>query len=131
MTFGYRIKLYLFGFLIGLLILAFILKGKSCAGPSDLKLQELTFQNLQVSEKAACKLNCLNLKESEIKTLLNKDFKVNFEKSEPRANPFGKYFLERKKTGSTDFSFVIEDRDTLSVLMEVNLPKNLSTCDCK
>ena len=131
MTFGYRLKLYLFGFLIGLLILAIILKGKSCARPADLKLQEITFQNMKFDSLSICKLNCLNIKASDLKGILNKDFKVNFDRSEPRANPFGKYYLEKKSASVPNFSLVVEDRDTISFVKDIILPKEFSSCDCE
>ena len=130
MTFSYRLKLYLFGFLIGLFILAVILKGKSCSSPSELKLQEITFQNMKFDSLAICKLNCLSIKQDDLKSILNKEFKVNFDRSEPRANPFGKYYLEKKSASDPNFSLIIEDRDTVSFVKEIILPKGFPVCIC-
>ena len=67
MTFNYRIKLYLFGFLLGLLILAIILKGKKCSSVNEMKLIEITDQSIQLSNKAKCQLAYLKINQDSLR----------------------------------------------------------------
>ena len=130
MTFAHRLRLYGFGFLIGLLILSIILKGKKCSSPHELKMEELKLQHMVFSEKAKCQLNCLGLSEQTFKTELNK-CKVNYDLTDIQARPCGKYFVEAIKKQDLKFTVLFEDCDTLSKVVEVNLLDKQQACDCK
>ena len=129
MKFAQRLKLYGFGFLLGLLILAIILKGKQCDSPADIKLQELANQRMEISALALCKLKCLGIDEKKIKTELLSKARVNYKMSEVQAVPYGKYFVEGTKKSNLGFTVVIRDCDTLSKIDDINLLSKV--CDCK
>ncbi len=130
MTFAYRLKLYGFGFIIGLFILAIILKGKQCSGPSVLKIQELYTQRIVLSDKAKCQLNCLGMNETSFVQALYK-CRVNYDKTEVHATPCGKYFVEGINKDSLGFTAFILDCDSLSKVEELNILKPSVSCDCK
>lgn len=127
MTFGYRIKLYVFGFLLGLVILAIILKGKKCSGVAEIKLAELTDQTTWYSEKALCQLKCLNISTDSLDKLLLDKFRVNYDRSEVHAVPCGKYFVEPNKKNEYPFTLTILDCDTVSKIEKLDLK---SDCNC-
>jgi hypothetical protein len=128
-SFGYRLRFYGFGFLIGLLMLAVILRGKKCSGPSGLKTEELYSQTIIFDDKATCAKECLKLNDANIKSVLMKCH-VNLSMSEVHAVPYGQYFMEGNDVKETPYSFVIEDRDTTSAIIRINLPAT-RLCDCK
>ena len=120
MDFKRRLKLYLFGFLIGLLALMFILKGKKCSNVNEMKLIEITDQSMMLSEKAKCQLKSLNIPQDSLRTFLQAKFRINYDKSEVRAIPCGKLFVEGLKPDAT-FTLVIQDCDTISTIKEFQL----------
>ena len=128
MTFSYRIKLYLFGFLIGLLILGIILKGKKCSNVNEMKLIEITDQQIYLSDKASCQLRFLNIEKDSLRMYLQSNFRINYDKSEVRAIPCGKLFVEGKKN-NMPFSAVILDCDTISKIEEFQLVNACPQCD--
>ncbi len=130
MTFAHRLKLYGFGFLIGVLILSIILKGKKCSSPNQLKMEELKLQYMVFSDKAKCQLTCLGLTEQAFKTELNK-CRVNYDMTDIQAKPCGKYFVEGIKKQELKFSVLFEDCDTLSKVIELNISNKDQACDCK
>lgn len=129
MTNSYRIKLYLFGFLMGLLILMFVLKGKKCSGVSEMKLVELTDQYNFYSDKVKCQLNCFNIPVDSFRAVLARDFHINYDKSEVQAVPCGKYFVEPIKKDQYPFSLVMLDCDTTSHIEQLIWKDSGCNCD--
>src|SRR5687767_7348245 len=127
MDFKRRVKLYIFGFLMGLLILMIILKGKKCSSVNEIKLEELTAQTVYLSDKAKCQLKCLNISLDSLKTLLPAKFRVNYDRSEVHAIPCGKYFVEPNKPSEFPYTIVINDCDTVSKIEQLDLK---TTCAC-
>jgi hypothetical protein len=128
MDFKRRLKLYLFGFLIGLLALMFILKGKKCSNVNEMKLIEITDQSMMLSEKAKCQLKSLNIPQDSLRTFLQAKFRINYDKSEVRAIPCGKLFVEGLKPDAP-FTLVIQDCDTISTIKEFQLKVSCPACD--
>jgi len=128
MDFKRRLKLYLFGFLIGLLALMFILKGKKCSNVNEMKLIEITDQSMMLSEKAKCQLKSLNIPQDSLRPYLQAKFRINYDRSEVRAIPCGKLFVEGIKSDAP-FSLVIQDCDTISTIKEFVLKVPCPACD--
>lgn len=128
MTFSYRVKLYLFGFGIGLVILAVILKGKKCSGVNEMKLIEITDQVMMLSDKAKCQLNCVGIASDSLRTFVQGKYRINYDKSEVHTVPCGKYFIEGLKP-DVPFTFVISDCDTISRIEEFVLRTPCASCD--
>lgn len=130
MTFAQRLKFYLIGFGIGLCILVVILGKKGgCAGGSlsERKMSELLTQTWKLNEPARCKLNCLGLKNDTLFKAALKTCRVNYDKSEPRAEPCGKYVLETPP-GPLSFTMLVQDCKTVSEVLDMSTQK---PCDCK
>ena len=128
MTFNYRIKLYLFGFLLGLLILAIILKGKKCSSVNEMKLIEITDQTILLSEKAKCQLAYLKINQDSLRMILQNNYRINYDKSEVRSIPCGKLFIEGNQKNAP-FTLVILDCDTVSKINEFILTEKCAQCD--
>lgn len=130
-----RFKLYAFGLLLGTLIVSFVYKGKGCQMPGSAKMEELSWQQLQITEHGDCVIKCKELSADSIKNVL-KTGKVNYDKSNVRGEPLPMYAIEGFINGKP-VRLIIEDNDTISQLVTVFdfsqdtdevIPSN---CDCE
>ena len=128
MTFAQRLKFYGIGFGLGIVMVFAIFGNRSCVSVNEQKMQELVFQHLEVSEKAECKLKCLHYNTFLLKIEL-RNFEVNYDISSVHAQPCGQYFVQPKEGQKYDFNLVIQDCDTISKILDINItnPK----VDCK
>jgi hypothetical protein len=106
----------------------FILKGKKCSNVNEMKLIEITDQSMMLSEKAKCQLKSLNIPQDSLRTFLQAKFRINYDKSEVRAIPCGKLFVEGLKPDAP-FTLVIQDCDTISTIKEFQLKVSCPACD--
>jgi len=126
-----RFKLYGFGLLLGVLIVNFVYKGKGCQMPGSAKLEELSYQKLELTKHGACRMECRNISEAEIKDLL-KTGKINYSKSEVRDKPCGTYAVEGTTKDGQNVRIVIADCDTISrVVTAIDLGLEKDSCSCK
>jgi hypothetical protein len=126
-----RFKLYGFGFLMGLLVVSFIYKGKGCQMPASAKLEELSYQKLEFTKHGACRMTCRGITEEEIKAVL-KSGKINYDKSNVRDKPCGTYAVEGVTKDGQEVRIVIADCDTISrVVTAIDLKLEQDTCSCK
>ncbi|HRG54257.1 MAG TPA: DUF4258 domain-containing protein [Bacteroidia bacterium] len=126
-----RFKLYGFGLLLGVLIVNFVYKGKGCQMPGSAKLEELSYQKLELTKHGACRMECRNISEAEIKDLL-KTGKINYSKSEVRDKPCGTYAVEGTTKDGQNVRIVIADCDTISrVVTAIDLGMEKDSCECK
>jgi hypothetical protein len=126
-----RFKLYGFGFLLGLLVVSFIYKGRGCQLPSTTKLEELSYQRLEYTRHGACRMACRGITEQEIKALL-KTGKINYDKSNVHDQPCGTYAVEGATKDGQQVRIVIADCDTISkVVTAIDLKLDKDTCSCK
>jgi len=130
MPFSYRIKLYVFGFLMGLFLLAVILKGKKCSSTNELKIEELSMQQVYFTDRTRCLMKCFGLQDTAIANTL-KNYQVNYDRSDVHLKPYAKYFVEAKSNQSKEYSLIIEDRDSSSFVVDFNFPGKIDTCGCK
>lgn len=130
MTFWQRLKFYGIGFLIGCLIALAMVGNRSCVTTNEMKMQELVFQHFELSEKALCKLKCLVFNADLLKIEM-RNFEVNYDISSVHASPCGQYFIQPKKGFNYDFNFVIQDCDTISKIVDVNITNPDKKCDCR
>jgi hypothetical protein len=132
MTFAQRLKFYGVGFLMGCLIVYAMVGNRSCVSSNEMKMQELVFQHFEFSEKAQCKLKCLVYNEQLLKIEM-RNFEVNYDLTNVHAEPCGTYFIQPKK-GFEDkykFNFVINDCDSVSKILDINIKDASVKCDCK
>lgn len=126
-----RLKLYGFGFLLGLIVVSFVYKGKGCQMPGSRKLEELSYQKLELTKHGECRMKCRGISEADIKQLL-KGGKINYDKSNVHDEPCGTYAVEGKTVTMNNVRVVIADCDTISrVVTAIDLGMENDTCSCK
>lgn len=139
-----RLRLYGFGFLLGLLLVSFLFKGRSCQMPNSAKMEELSWQKLEYSKHASCRMECRHISEAEIVELLgvwkkgnDKDKiagkgKINYDKSDVHDLPYPTYAIEGVTSLGKNLRIVIADCDTISkVVTAIDLKMENDSCDCK
>jgi hypothetical protein len=125
-----RLKLYGFGFLLGILVVSFVYKGRGCQMPGSAKLEELSYQKLEYTKHGACRMQCRGITEGEIKEVL-KTGKVNYDKSDVRDKPCGKYAVEGTTKDGQQIRIIIADCDSISkVVTAIDLKMENDTCNC-
>jgi len=131
MKFWYRLKLYGIGFGIGLLLVYAMFGTRSCVTPNEQKMQELVYQQFQLSEKAKCKLNYLRKNVMLMKVEL-RHFEVNYDVSSIHNKPCGEYYVEPKKEFASQYNYklIINDCDTISRVDDINIT-SANTCTCQ
>ena len=130
MTFQERLKLYMIGFLVGLLLVYVLFGSRSCVSLSEVKMRELKNQSFKVSEKTQCQLNCLHKTKSDLKSELE-FFEVNFDKSQPREKPCRIYYLEPREKFKKFYPYhlIIKDCDDVTLVNQIIFQKD-SVCQC-
>lgn len=130
MTFQERLKLYMIGFLVGLLLVYVLFGSRSCVSLSEAKMRELKNQSFKVSEKTQCQLKCLQKTKSDLKSELE-FFEVNFDKSQPREKPCRIYYLEPREKFKKFYPYhlIIKDCDDVTLVNEIIFQKD-SVCQC-
>ncbi|MCX7729012.1 MAG: hypothetical protein N2203_06035, partial [Bacteroidia bacterium] len=96
MNFQERLKLYMIGFLIGLLLVYVLFGNRSCISLSEVKINELKNQKIKATEDVQNKLKCILKTTSHIKSELE-FFEIDFDKSHPREKPCRMYYLKPKE----------------------------------
>lgn len=130
MEFTRRIKLFGFGFILGMIILLYIFGKRGCRSVNHMKVDELISQYTIWSPKAKCKRDALGLSVDSLYFKHMSRFRVNYEKSNIRAEPCGIYRLEHMNADSARFELTICDCDTISKIDDIDLLKSShSACD--
>ncbi|GIV27846.1 MAG: hypothetical protein KatS3mg027_1660 [Bacteroidia bacterium] len=130
MTFQERLKLYMIGFLIGLILVYALFGTRTCTSLSEVKISELKRQTLKLSEKSHCQIKCLKKSSSQLKSELE-FFEINFDKSQPREKPCRIYFLEPREQFKKFYPYqiIVKDCDETTVIEEL-IFQNTSKCQC-
>ncbi|MEO8761440.1 MAG: hypothetical protein ABI388_08675 [Bacteroidia bacterium] len=128
MTFKQRLKFYLVGFALGLLLLLAILNKRGCKGINGIKVEELVYQNWEINETIRCKLKCAGYASDSLFIADVKNCNVNYSKSDVREKPCGKYVLESTTKSVSSYTLLIADCDHTSKILDV-VVKN--ACNCK
>ena len=132
MSFWKRLRFYGIGFGIGILIVYALFGNRSCASPNDLKMRELAFQYFRLSDKAKCKMKCLNINTQMLKIYL-RHFEVNYDLSEVRKKPCGSYFVQPQEDHASEYNFnlILNDCDTITQIDDINILKAMPSCTCQ
>lgn len=126
-----RFRFYGFGFILGILVVSVVYKGRGCELPGSRKLAELAYQKLELTKHGECRMKCRNITEEEIKAVL-KSGKINYDKSNVRDKPFGTYAVEGITADGQNVRIVIADCDTISrVVTAIDLKMENDSCECK
>lgn len=131
MTFLGRLKFYGVGFGIGLLMVFAIFGQRSCTTPNEIKMQQLVFQYMELSEKAQCKLKCNRKNEMLLKVEL-RHFEINYDLSDVHKEPCGEYYVQPKKEYDSlyNYKLIIYDCDTISRINDISFSSS-TTCTCQ
>ena len=125
-----RLKIYFFGFLLGIILVIFLYSDKSdiIVGwtPEKRVLKRLKLTEKVISDSMQCILDCNKFIEQDW-NLLYSDGDVNF--SEARKKPYPIYSVTIRKE-SENFNLRFLAKDTLSILIGFE-SKNDLMCNCK
>ncbi|MDZ4823003.1 MAG: hypothetical protein SH856_06050 [Flavobacteriales bacterium] len=127
MTFKQRLLRYLIGVGIGLIIVWVMFGDREWLGwtPKNRVLKMIRAAELTVSEKAQCQLDCMAMKDADIKKFLE-NASVNFSKSNPHKEP-KTYLLEGDEENTLRMTF--DTRDSVATLVDVL--RVGASCPCK
>ena len=117
-----RIGYYLGGFSLGLILLAFFLNGKkvSCSyGPDARVLKNIKSKNIIYSERALNEMANYNIDSSYINhALLKGDINFDSDKSNPRKEPCGVYYVE-DSFKEKEIAFAVENCDSIATILNL------------
>jgi len=131
-----RFRLYGLGFLIGMLIVSMVYKGKGCQMPNSAKMEELGWQKLEYTKHAECRMLCRHITEEDIRQILGKGEtrgtgKVNYDKSDVHHKPYPTYAIEGLTSTGKNLRIIIDDVDTISkIVTTIDLRMEKDSCDC-
>lgn len=124
-----RLKFYLFGFLLGALIVNIVFKGRACRMPGTIKLEELREQKREFTSAAQCKMLCRNIDTSEVSQLLIQG-KINYDKSKVQNKPCGTYAVEGLTKSKQEIGIMVADCDTVSKIVDL-FYTGKDNCNCE
>ena len=132
---GQRIRLYVYGFLIGCALVYFILfrgRNRTYWLPENRVKEQLRKGNLIYSEHAQCRMKCRHISEEEVKEIL-KNGNVNFSESHPHDSPCPSYALEGTTSAKRNERIIFSSCDTLTtkVVTVIDLDSKKDSCECK
>lgn len=141
MTTGHRIRLYFFGFLIGCVMVYFILlrgRDRSYWLPESRVKEQLQKGKLFFTEHAQCRMKCRNISEDEVKEILQNG-NVNFSESHPHPSassgqaPCPSYAMEGTTSTKRNERIIFSSCDTLTtkVVTVIDLGMKKDSCECK
>lgn len=130
MTFQERFKLYMIGFLIGLILVYALFGTRTCTSLSEVKMSELKRQSFKVSDKTICQLKCLHKSPLQLKSELD-FFDVNFDKSHPREKPCRIYYLEPRERFKKFYPYhlIVKDCEETTIIQQLIFQKP-TPCQC-
>lgn len=130
LSWGKRIRLYLFGLIIGLVVVYFfVMKDKNIyKTPQEVIFERLQHWELQLSEISRCKFNCIKKNPDELIKLIP-GAEIVYSESEVRKEPFPIYKIyTHDATGPIDH-FRAEMRDSTFYLIDIGLKTD--SCRCR
>jgi hypothetical protein len=126
-----RIRLYLFGFIIGLIAVYFIFGNRNLKEltPGMLKMDQLAGQNIHYTDTALCQMKCQNINEGEVKDAMT-DAKIDSKKSKD----FNQHHPMYNFTGSTrngrKLNIICVEIDSVTKVTMVKDMVKSDTCHC-
>lgn len=135
MTTGQRIRLYGFGFILGCVMVYFMLfKGENRTQwlPENRVKAQVDKSTFIFSEHAKCIMECKKITEEEVREVL-KNGDVNFSESDTRGVPCPSYAIEGTSHNKKLRVLVtIFERDsTAEITTAINMEAGKDTCKCK
>lgn len=136
MTIDKRIRLYFIGFLIGCVLVYFMLfrgTNRSYWLPANRVREQVNKSQFRYSERAECKMKCRQITRTEVEEIL-KNGEVNFSESDTRGAVVPSYAIEGKTSANKNLRVLItifEQDSVAEITTIVNLSGNHDTCNCK
>ncbi len=127
MNFTQRLKRYLVGIFIGVLLSFFLFGNRNCNSwlPGERVRYMINEQPLRFTDEVRCLVNCYGLPAGYVSTIALEG-KPNYRKSEQREAP-QRYLMEGGPGGKS--SAMVELRDTASLVISLSIP-DAPPCDC-
>jgi hypothetical protein len=125
-----RLKFFGFGFVLGMIILLYILGRRGCKSVNHMKVDELISQYTIWSPKAKCKKKLLGLENDSTYYKTMSKLRVNYSTSDVRGIPCGIYNLEPIHRDSLKFEITIFDCDTISKIDDIHIYDKAMNCSC-
>ena len=132
LSWGKRIRLYLFGLILGLVIVYFfVLKDSNIyKTPQEIIFERLKHYELEESEITRCKFSCIQSNKNELLKMLP-GFEVVYGESDVRKEPYPVYKIYTHQEESPIKYFRAEMRDSTFLLIDLGLAAHSDTCACK
>ncbi len=129
-----RLRLYGLGFLLGCVLVYFLLlRGKDRTGwLPERRVKTQIDSTLSISPDIKCVLECNRISEGDLRVIL-KGSSVNFSESSPQKAPCPIYVLQGKLKTGEQIKLDVESCDTLSRLLKIHIPefeKQSRVCPC-
>ena len=136
MTTPKRIRLYIYGFLIGCVMVYFMLfrgNDRSYWLPANRVKEQVNKSTFKYSEHARCKMQCKQINETEVAEIL-KNGDVNFPESDTRGVSCPSYAIEGTTSTNKKLRVIVTifERDsTAEITTAINMESAKDTCKCK
>ena len=126
-----RIKLFVFGAILGSIIMYFfVLKDRNIyLGPEEVIITKIQTGKPQISPLVKCKMDCLGITPNDIKTLLE-TADVDFGASDVHGKPCKTYIINNDKKDAVLQQVSFQFCDTVIVFSNL-LTKQKATCNCE
>ena len=128
-----RILLYSFGFLIGAVMVYFMLirgNDRTYWLPEN-RVKELILKSKMIySPISKCEMECLSISEDDVLSIL-KNGEVNFKESNVHAVPHPSYSINGTITGNRKMRMMIVTHDSIAEITTVAFQDVKKTCICK
>lgn len=129
-----RIKLYLIGFGLGLMLCIVLFRGRDLTGCTPTRRVTTLIskaKTLDADSSLLCKMKCEGISLDDVRKAIVKG-DVDFEKSEPRKEPAHEYLVNVNVKGKQlGMYFATNMTDSTVTLLLVNPPLNGDSCGCK
>jgi hypothetical protein len=129
-----RLKFYLVGFGLGMLMVSIMFKGRAgCKMPATVKLEELQAQEIELTKHVQCRMKCRSISTADVARVLVHG-SINYDKSNVQDQPCGTYAVEGKTNEGKALRIIVADCDTISRLVtaiDLGLEKDEEKCGCK
>ena len=131
MTFGRRLRLFIFGVLMGSVFVFFVFNERlhilTDWLPGNRVLAVLQKSEPLFTEKALCQLACFNLDTADVR-IVKTNGNVRFKFSETHVEP--KQYVVDSKLNNEKVRMTFSISDSLATLVNVALPEKVVVCNC-
>lgn len=132
MTLFQRFKRYLFGVLLGLILVFFFFGDRSevltAWMPNERVMKRLRETKLEIPDSVKCRMNCFQLDSLSVRELIEEGGNVRFAKSETRVEPVLYRVDFEQNTPPVRVSFACND--SVSAVVELLALNGLQSCTC-